>query len=264
MAVISIIYGRDTAAKEVTQLILELMGHSVRDFAVSRSDNPNRSFNKEIIDNLFVGADAAVVVFSPDEEGLLQVGLRGTEASDWELHDRLRPNVVLEFGLAVAKLDGKVIEVSFGFPYQEIPSDWLGLNPLTWSNSRTLARELSERLNAFGVKSQTPHPDKLLPIRYVPPEPDFEDSSPPYEFIKYPFKLRIADLNPPWPDQLQIYKDKHYEIMHGHMSGRASWTNEGWKPLIFKDYDMREYVLAGYEPVPGYGQHLWLGRPRKL
>ena len=119
MPTIALIHGRDDGARKALEHMLRALGHDVRDFAVAKRDNPDRSFNSAIVENLFNGVAAAIVALSPDEEGLLRTGLRGTTDSDWQIHDRLRPNVLIEFGLAVAKLGRMVIEVSFGFPHEE-------------------------------------------------------------------------------------------------------------------------------------------------
>jgi len=261
MAIIALVHGRDEGARVAMVSVIQALGHNVRDFAVAKRENPDRSFNSSIVKSLFSGVDAAVVALSPDEEGSLRVGLRGSDVADWQLHERLRPNVLIEFGLAVATLDSKVIEVSFGYSHSEIPSDLLGHNPVYWKSGKETGVELKLRLESLGVFSNAESLELLDDIDYEPPEPNFDNAMPPFYFIKHPMKLRHIELNPPWPDQLQAYRDAGFQIGHYYVDQRASWSAKGHVPLIFKDVDLREYVLGVFDP--GFGQRkMWVGKKK--
>ena len=113
----------------------------------------------------------------------------------------------------------------------------------------------------MGIGSATPTPEQIGAIRYDEPEPPFDESKPPYDFIKNPFRLRIVELNPPWPDQMQAYKDAGFEIAHRYEEQRVDWQTEGFRPLIFKDPDLRDYVLVVFDVGSGY-RKMVIGRQR--
>jgi len=259
MATIAIIFGRDEGARDVLLKVCRMIGHDPRVFEDAKNDGPGRPFNSEIISHLFVGVDAVLVAITPDEEATLRFGLRGVTPEDWGVYVRMRPNVLLEYGMAVAKLSSKVVEVSFGYPYREIPSDWLGLNPIAWGDAPSSILQIRERLEAVGIECRVPSAEELSSVSYAAPEPSFDHAKPPYDFIQLPFRLKHVDLNPPWQDQTDAYKALGFRIDHRYVEQRTAWLAEGFQPLIYKDPDRREYVLAVSDVGSG-SKKMWVGK----
>lgn len=261
MAKIALIYGRDTSAEKCARSILGRLGHEVKAFPDAKATVDGRPFNPDIVKELLRGVDAALVVLSPDEESMLRVSLRSPDSDAWSMQKRLRPNVCLEYGMAVATLGDKVIEVSFGFDHRDLPSDFMGLNPILYSDVESTASEVENRLRKLGIVS--PRNEVVDLIQYSAPEPAIEEALPPYDFIRYPWKLDRIELNILWSGQREIYENLGYEISCDYEARRASWEQSGYSPLILKDVCERRYVLAHFRVLQSdQAFKMWIARKR--
>ena len=228
------------------------MGHTVRDFSNSKGDLDGRPFNHSIVENLFKDVDAAIVALTPDEESILIQSLRGTDRDDWEIQVRTRPNVLIEHGMAVAKLEGRVIEVAFNFPHIQIPSDWTGLNAINWDTAISVARQIQGRLATFEIKSNEIDSKIEMDCLYVRPQPGFDEARPPYEFIVYPCSLEKVNMNPLSQPEVQQYEEAGITIRETKPIEQLDhWMSQGWQPFIHKDVQTRKYVWPGVRICPG-------------
>ena len=258
MALIALVYGRDAAAKEATRLVLESLGHTVRDFDEARRTIESRPFNHAIVDNLFDGVEAAVVVLTPDDNAQLNQMLMTEDPGDWLIRPSLRPNVWLELGMAIGRLGPRVIELSFHFPHSAIASDLIGLNPIRWSNAPAVAKEVSSRFSALGISTVNSLPSDLELITYKRPFPSFEAAIPPYSFISNPWKLRRETINglPDW--EKRAYQEAGYELSNDYEEFQANWVSQG-KQLYIHKHVSGEFVVPRYDAVgngTGWRYHL--------
>lgn len=251
MARIALIYGRDHDAKDVLKKSLQLMGHEVREFEDAKLALDAQTYNHLVISKLFDQVDAVLVAFTPDEEGMLLSSLRSSSSKDWIPAQRARPNVLLEYGIALGnKL--KVIEVSFGFEHDEIPSDFSGLNMLSWSNGLTLTSDISARLKSLGIDSISFDRAAAQKIVYTAPEPDFDSAEPPYSFISLPFRLEEIELVSLPTEEAKKYKMAGYTIGPQYKAMKTAWQQDGWSPYIHKDIDQRKYVRVVFDSGQGH------------
>ncbi|MBK9153181.1 MAG: nucleotide-binding protein [Chloracidobacterium sp.] len=109
----------------------------------------------EIIQAGFSVAQAAVIMFSPDDEARLRGEFvkRGDPAYEAALMPQARPNVIFEAGMAMAKFPDRTVIVEFGITRPM--SDISGLNVIRMSNDPEVRNELADRLETAGCKVDT-------------------------------------------------------------------------------------------------------------
>lgn len=140
---IFVVHGADTDA--LAQLELVLYKLDVQPLVQKDVDGKGKSLFTALMDNIATESDFAIVLLTPDD-----YGYRNSEA-ETEKQPRARQNVILEAGMALAKLgQDRVAIIKKGA--LEIPSDLEGLIRIEYNNQvKEIASKIAQRLNGAGV-----------------------------------------------------------------------------------------------------------------
>jgi hypothetical protein len=153
-----VVYGRDLRLRHAMfQFLLALRLNPVDwNEAVSRTGKGS-PFTGEVVEALFVDAQAIVVILSPDEHVTLRHDLQAQANPEegWQP----RPNVFVEAGMALAKDEAHTILVEVGIVRSA--SDLLGRNVIRLDNSSGQRNSLVQRLRTAECKVNTTNNDWL-------------------------------------------------------------------------------------------------------
>jgi predicted nucleotide-binding protein len=153
-----VVYGRDLRLRDAMfQFLLALRLNPVDwNEAVSRT-RKGSPFTGEVVEALFVDAQAIVVILSPDEQVRLRRDLRagGNPEEGWQP----RPNVFVEAGMALAKDEARTILVEVGIVRSA--SDLHGRNVIRLDRTSGQRNSLVQRLRTAGCKVNTTNNDWL-------------------------------------------------------------------------------------------------------
>jgi hypothetical protein len=153
-----VVYGRDLRLRNAMfQFLLALRLNPVDwNEAVSRTGKGS-PFTGEVVEALFVDAQAIVVILSPDEHVKLRRDLQvgGNPEGGWQP----RPNVFVEAGMALAKDEAHTILVEVGIVRST--SDLLGRNVVRLDNTSGQRNSLVQRLRTAECKVNTINNDWL-------------------------------------------------------------------------------------------------------
>ncbi len=145
-----VVHGRNLKARDALFVFLRAIGLGPVEWteAVKATGRPT-PYVGEILDAAF-SAQAAVVLFTPDDEARLRESLRsaGDPPYESQLTGQARPNVLFEAGMAMGRDQGRTILVELGSlrPF----SDIAGRHTIRLDNTSPRRQELAQRLQAAG------------------------------------------------------------------------------------------------------------------
>jgi predicted nucleotide-binding protein len=145
---VMVIHGRDLTLRDDMFNLLRALGLAPLEWAqlvsLVREGSP---YIGRVLERAFEVAQAAVVLFSPDDEVRLVERLRADgDPEDWEA--QARPNVFFEAGLAFGRFPEKSVLVELGD--LRTASDLAGRHVLRFDGSAERRHELAERLAVAG------------------------------------------------------------------------------------------------------------------
>jgi predicted nucleotide-binding protein len=145
---VMVIHGRDLGLRDDTFNLLRALGLAPLEWSQLVSLTGEGSpYVGRVLERAFEVAQAAVVLFSPDDEVRLRADLRAEMESDG-LEGQARPNVFFEAGLAFGRFPEKTVMVEFG--NQRGASDLAGRHVLRFDGTAERRHELAERLASAG------------------------------------------------------------------------------------------------------------------
>lgn len=140
---IFVVHGADSQALDQLQLVLFKLG--VEPLVQKDVDGKGQSLFSALMDNISNESDFAIVLLTPDDWGY-----RSSE-TDTDKQPRARQNVILEAGMALAKLGSeRVAMIKRGA--LEIPSDLEGLIRIEYNaHVKEVANKIAQRLTGAGI-----------------------------------------------------------------------------------------------------------------
>lgn len=144
-----IVHGRNGKARDALFAFLRAIGLHPLEWseAVKATGRPS-PYIGEVLDQAFSTAQAAVVLFTPDDEARLKELLRSADdpPHETELTGQARPNVLFEAGMAMGRNENRTILVELGSlrPF----SDIAGRHTIRLDNTSQRRQELAQRLQA--------------------------------------------------------------------------------------------------------------------
>lgn len=145
---VMVVHGRDLRLRDEMFNFLRALGLSPLEWSQLVSLTGEGSpYVGQVLERAFEVAQAAVVLFSPDDEVRLRADLRGEGDSD-SLEGQARPNVFFEAGLAFGRFPEKTVLVELG--KLRDASDLAGRHVLRLDGSAERRHELAERLANAG------------------------------------------------------------------------------------------------------------------
>lgn len=232
MGDIAIVHGRNLEAVKVVAAVIELLGHKPVFFEDQKLTVSGLPFNFSVVDKL-LDCDTTVVIFSPDEiskldQCLLSVG------ENWQSIQRVRPNVMLELGIALGRKKNVTI-VSFDFDHKSVPTDLDGLNSIHYVDSGDLSTKLYAVFQSQGIQLVSPDLAKCNSLpSYTSPMVKDSKLGPPY---------KIDPLNAPEEEiklneaERGLYESIGYEVIGVKMNEVDSYLRAGWQYYIMKKYN---------------------------
>jgi predicted nucleotide-binding protein len=146
-----VVHGRDLNTRDAMFAFLRALGLNPVEFKTAVVETRNGAPTiGEVVDRLFFGSQAAVVLLTGDDEARLRTALVRTTDSIYEreLTPQARPNVLFEAGLAFARMPERTILVQIGTlrPF----SDVAGRHAVFFDGSAEARNILAGRLHAVG------------------------------------------------------------------------------------------------------------------
>ena len=146
-----VVHGRDLNVRDSMFSFLRAIGLKPLEFSSAAQLTGKASpYVGEVLDVAFLAAQAAVVLFTPDDEGRLRSQYQQPEDPPHEkdLTPQARPNVLFEAGMAVGRYPDRTILVEVGTlrPF----SDIAGRHIIRLNNSSQRRQELAQRLEVVG------------------------------------------------------------------------------------------------------------------
>jgi len=145
---VMVVHGRNLAIRDDTFNLLRALGLSPLEWSqlvsLAKEGTP---YIGRVLERAFEVAQAALVLFTPDDEVRLTERLRDESETD-EFEAQARPNVFFEAGLAFGQFPQKTILLEFGDV--RAASDLAGRHVLRFDGSAEKRHELAERLATAG------------------------------------------------------------------------------------------------------------------
>ena len=145
---VMVVHGRDLSLRDDMFSLLRAWGLAPLEWSqlvsLVKEGSP---YVGRVLERAFEVAQAAVVLFSPDDEARLSARLR-SKGDPEDLGGQARPNVFFEAGLAFGRFPEKSILVEFGD--LRTASDLAGRHVLRFDGSAERRHELAERLIVAG------------------------------------------------------------------------------------------------------------------
>ena len=140
---IFIVHGSDTEALDQLQLVLYKL--NLQPLVQKDVDGKGSSLFQALMNNISSESDFAIVLMTPDDYGYRK------EQTDTDRQPRARQNVVLEAGMALARLGSdRVAIIKKGS--LEIPSDLEGIIRIEYNfHVKEVAAKIAQRLTGAGV-----------------------------------------------------------------------------------------------------------------
>jgi predicted nucleotide-binding protein len=148
---VMVIYGRDDARTDALFQFLRALDLKPLEWGQLVSESGEGSpYIGAVLDRAFSIAQAAVVLFTPDDEARLAERLWTPTTSDGEkeLRGQARPNVFFEAGMSFGKFPNRTVLVEIGDQRQA--SDLTGRHAVRLDNSPEKRNDLAERLAGAG------------------------------------------------------------------------------------------------------------------
>ncbi len=146
-----VIYGRDEAARNGLFTFLRALDLLPLEWSqLVASTGEGSPYVGQVLDRAFAIAQAAVVLFTPDDETRLRQALwrEDEQAEETELRWQARPNVFFEAGLAFGRFPARTLLIQMGAPRGA--SDLSGRHVLRMNDSPERSSELAQRLEQAG------------------------------------------------------------------------------------------------------------------
>jgi predicted nucleotide-binding protein with TIR-like domain len=148
-----VVHGRDLKLRDNIYAFLRSIGLEPLPFSVAGQMTVNAApYIGEILDSAFAGAQAIVVLFTPEDEAKLRSHYVEPEDPPHErdLTPQSRPNVIFEAGMAMGRCPDRTILVEIGTlrPF----SDIAGRHAIRLSNSSERRHEFALRLRQAGCR----------------------------------------------------------------------------------------------------------------
>jgi predicted nucleotide-binding protein len=171
---VMVVHGRDSGARDDLFELLKALGLKPIGWTEAVTATGVASpYNAEAVNAAFGIAQAAVVLFTPDERVRLRRDLRDSSDSDEaEWRWQPRPNVFYEGGIAFSSHPQQTVIVEHGRP--TVPSDLAGRNAVRTDNA-DWRRDLGERLRSAGCPVQMNGTEWLAAGDFEPPRLDDAD-----------------------------------------------------------------------------------------
>lgn len=250
---VAVIYGRDLAAYDCSMEAVRATGLIPYDFEqAKKSLETGHEYVHEIVGQLLQNAAVALVVFTPDERATLEIQLQSADDSP-ESKTRLqpRPNVLLEFGLAVGVLQRNVVLLEFG--KVGMPSDIHGIHPIRWKSYVETVQDLYDKFRKIGMPVEN-EPRLDNPCEYEPKIPEF-----PYAGLDWrKLEFRHADpasieSNPTY----QKYKEAGFSISNAREESVMEKERDGAIVAVFEEDG--QLFTAGLERADS--KTIYIARP---
>ncbi len=146
-----VVHGRNAKARDALFAFLRALGlHPLEWSEVVKATGRPAPYIGEVLDKAFSSAQAAVVLFTPDDEARLRESMRssGDPAHETELTGQARPNVLFEAGMAVGRDENRTVLVELGS--LRAFSDLAGRHTIRLDNTTQRRQELAQRLELAG------------------------------------------------------------------------------------------------------------------
>jgi predicted nucleotide-binding protein len=148
-----VVHGRNESVRVAAFTFLRSIGLEPLEWTdiIEATGNPAPHIG-EVLEKGFALAQAALVLFTPDDEARLRDEYHTPNDPDFEksLYPQPRPNVLFEAGMAMAKFPRGTVLVQVG-PIRPF-SDISGIHYLRMDNSMAKRQQLAERLRMTGCK----------------------------------------------------------------------------------------------------------------
>lgn len=146
-----VVHGRNTKARKALFQFLRSIGLHPLEWseAVERTGKAS-PYVGEVLETAFSEAQAAIILFTPDDEARLCEELRGQKEPiyETELTGQARPNVIFEAGMAMGMYPKRTVIVELG--ELRPMSDIGGRHIIRMNNSVARRQELAQRLKRAG------------------------------------------------------------------------------------------------------------------
>lgn len=146
-----VVHGRNSKARKALFQFLRSIGLYPLEWSQAVEKTSKASpYVGEVLDAAFSVAQAAIILFTPDDVAMLQEPYRGEKEADYEteLTGQARPNVIFEAGMAMGKFPDRTILVELG-ELRPI-SDISGRHVVKLNNTVAKRQELANRLKTAG------------------------------------------------------------------------------------------------------------------
>jgi predicted nucleotide-binding protein len=108
-----------------------------------RETGKGAPYNREVVERLFVGTQAVIILLTGDEDVTLRTPFCQSAGED-RMRRQARGNVLFEAGMAFGLHPDRTIIVEIG--QQDVPSDLVGLNAVRFDGSPEMRDKLKGRL----------------------------------------------------------------------------------------------------------------------
>lgn len=171
---VMVVHGRDALARDDLFKLLEALGLKPIGWTEAVTATGTASpYNADAVNAAFGIAQAAVVLFTPDECVKLRQDLRDpSNPSEAEWAWQPRPNVFYEGGIAFTSHPKQTVIVEHGRP--NVPTDLEGRNAVRTENPEW-RKDFAERLRSAGCPVNTDGTDWLSAGEFEPPKLDDAD-----------------------------------------------------------------------------------------
>jgi predicted nucleotide-binding protein len=157
-----VIHGRDNQARRALWSFLQALDLHPLDWeeVVQTTGGPS-PYMGEVLAKAFQTNQAAVVLMTPDDGAILHEDLRnrGDRAFEGELTGQVRPNVLLEAGMALGLQRNRTVLVEIGT--LRPVSDLAGINTVHFNGTVASLQKIAHRLRAAGCAVNTSGTDWL-------------------------------------------------------------------------------------------------------
>lgn len=146
-----VVHGRNSDARRALFQFLRSIGlHPIEWSQAVEATGKATPYVGEVLDAAFSMAQAAVILFTPDDEARLKEDYRGDNEPNYEIEltGQARPNVIFEAGMAMGLYPDRTVIVELG-NLRPI-SDITGRHVIRLNNSTPKRQELANRLNTAG------------------------------------------------------------------------------------------------------------------
>ncbi len=217
-----VVHGRNGKARDAMFTFLRALGLQPLEWSQARAETGSASpYIGQVLDAAFSGAQAAVVLFTPDEIAYLRAEYAdGPDDSETQPAPQARPNVLFEAGMAMGRHPERTVLVELGRmrPF----SDVAGRHAVRLADSPEKRKDIAERLKTAGCAVDMSGSDWMTAGDFRPPDEP-----------ALPLGRRIPSATA----ASAVRVDVRYHGRGSRSSGRLEILNLGREPLF--DVDLR-------------------------